>query len=101
MSASDDGSAWCPYPRGAGLIGFSQIEPEHKRQKMNTCKTCKHWRDSYEPMVLPFAVRQCKHPSLTFCERPVESNGFRVADMAALVTAEDFGCVRHEAESAQ
>ena len=86
---------------------------------METCKTCKHWLfsgveygperdlcapvdpDTYEPMAMPFEVRACKHPALTFCERPVEANGFGVADgseyMAILVTGPDFGCVRHEA----
>ena len=87
---------------------------------MNRCKTCKHWQfdpdaeeswrvrgycepedpDTSENMVMPFTVRECKHPALTFCERPVEQNGFGVADgstyMACLLTAEDFGCVRYE-----
>ena len=89
---------------------------------METCKTCKHWAkpaeddwraggycaptdpDTYEPMAMPFEVRECKHPALTFCERPVEANGFGVADgsefMAILVTGQDFGCVRHEAAGA-
>lgn len=88
-----------------------------KVENMN-CKTCKHWTtndagpyiateiftptdpDTYEPMQMPFEVRECRHPSQTFCERPVEPNGFGVADgsgyMAMLVTAEDFGCVRYE-----
>lgn len=80
------------------------------------CKTCKHWTapekgdydamfrpydpDTYEPMEFGFDVRRCQHPSLLFCERPLESNGFAVRDgseyFAALYTAEDFGCVRHE-----
>lgn len=86
------------------------------------CKTCAHWKappidgpyeydrhsqicnptdpDTYEPMAMPFEVRLCRHPALTFCERPVERNGFGVADgseyMAVFATAEDFGCVRHE-----
>jgi hypothetical protein len=88
---------------------------------MELCKTCKHWGldadsddewqagpyckpidpDTYKPMETRFTVRRCKNPALTFCERPVERNGFGVADgstfMAVLVTAEDFGCVRHEA----
>ncbi len=92
---------------------------------MNTCKTCKHWNmppvpdefmsttesrlchphdpDTYELMEMPFAVGICEHPALTFCERPVERNGFGVADgseyFAVLATAEDFGCVRHEEKS--
>lgn len=85
---------------------------------MNTCRTCKHWVqpdhydvargytdpwdiDTGEPMQMPFKVLQCKHPALTFCERPVEVNGFGVCDgstyQAALFTGEEFGCVRHEA----
>ena len=48
-----------------------------------------------------FEVRLCKMPTQTFCEAPVERNGFGLCDgsqyMAALATAEDFGCVRHEA----
>lgn len=55
---------------------------------------------THTPMVMPFEVRICEHPAQTFCERPVEKNGFGVADgseyMAVLATAEDFGCVRHE-----
>jgi hypothetical protein len=83
------------------------------------CATCTHWTktddkwneitapfdpDTYEPMSMPFEVRECKHPKLLFCERPVESDGFAVADgslyFAALYTAEDFGCVRHEMSAA-
>ena len=89
-----------------------------EEQDMTTCKTCKHWTakapksfaakeiftptdpDIYKPMQMPFEVRECKHPRMTFCERPVEPNGFGVADgseyMAMLITAEDFGCVRYE-----
>jgi hypothetical protein len=87
---------------------------------MMRCKTCKHWKkpeenasyhegdlctprdpDTYEPMDRGFEVRLCKLPTQTFCEAPVERNGFGLCDgseyMAALATAEDFGCVRHEA----
>lgn len=88
---------------------------------MNRCATCKHWTapgdndlsypsrslcepvdpDTYEPMNRGFAVRICKQPTQTFCEAPVESNGFALADgsdyFAVLATAEDFGCVRWEA----
>ena len=90
---------------------------------MQTCKTCKHWGydpavdgwqsseycapldpDTYLPMKMPFEVRECKNPAKTFHERPVESNGFGVADasnyLALLFTAEEFGCVRHEAIAA-
>ena len=82
-----------------------------------TCRTCKHWTvngpigdddpiitpidpDTYEPMKIGFEVRICNHPRLLFCERPLESDGFAVADgseyMANLYTAQDFGCVLHE-----
>lgn len=86
---------------------------------MNTCKTCKHWitpdedwdekqvadyRDpkTLEPITPPFEVRICKHPAKRFCQRPVEKDGFAVSDgmsnyFACLATAEEFGCVRHEA----
>ena len=57
-------------------------------------------QDTYEPMARGFEVRLCGHPSQTFCEAPVERDGFGLADgseyMAVLATAEDFGCVRHE-----
>lgn len=88
---------------------------------MNYCKTCRHWNydpkdqmsfkvsaycdptdpDTYKSMEMPFLVRECRHPAKTFCERPVEINGFGLADgseyMAVLFTGEEFGCVRHEA----
>ena len=87
---------------------------------MNLCKTCKHWKgqgkvitnhvvndvinpvewETGKPMVMPFEIRECRHPSKTFCEQPVEENGFGVCDgstyMAALITGPEFGCVRHE-----
>lgn len=82
---------------------------------MSRCKTCAHWTvdpdrlnwitnpedpDTFEPMELEFEVRRCTHPRLLFCERPLGSDGFAVADgsvyFAALLTAEDFGCVLHE-----
>lgn len=82
------------------------------------CKSCKHWvkpdgdsyaitnpvdPDTYQPMVMPFEVRECVHPKLVFCERPVETPGFAVADgsmyRAGLYTTEDFGCVMYEAKS--
>lgn len=86
---------------------------------MNTCKTCKHWTapadddnhyavsicgpidpDTYEPMNRGFETRLCRHPAQARFEAPVERNGFAITDgsqyFAALATAEDFGCVRHE-----
>lgn len=87
---------------------------------MNTCKTCQHWQDpnsddfyarslckpldpenNYKPMERGFSCKVCALPTQTFAEAPVERNGFGLVDgseyYAALVTAEDFGCVRHEA----
>ena len=87
---------------------------------MKTCKTCLHWKapdemenyrvdrmchpvdpDTFEPMDRRFETRLCKMPTQTYFESPVERNGFGLTDgstyYAALVTAEDFGCVRHEA----
>lgn len=83
---------------------------------MNTCKTCQHWQkptnyraeslcepldpDTNEPMARGFEIRECVHPAKTFHESPVERDGFGITDasnyFAALVTAEDFGCIRHE-----
>ncbi len=82
---------------------------------MKLCKNCMHWLDNeddcvvntkpidpdtYEPMVMPFEVRYCRHPKMTFCELPVEIDGFGVADgseyRACLITSENFGCVRYE-----
>lgn len=80
------------------------------------CATCRHWGindhgdgrwftnpddpDTCLPMAMPFQVKTCLHPALLFCERPLERNGFAVSDgsgyMAYFMTAEDFGCVRHE-----
>ncbi len=84
---------------------------------MERCKTCKHWfkemdgrgsqitdpvdPDTYEPMEMPFEVRRCANERILFYERPLESVGAAVVDgseyIAALLTAEDFGCVLHEA----
>jgi hypothetical protein len=83
---------------------------------VSACRTCAFWviperhqydqilhpvdPDTYEPMDTGFEVRICQHPRLLFCERPLEANGFAVADgseyMANFYTAEDFGCVKHE-----
>lgn len=84
---------------------------------MSTCNTCVWWTksdddwddienpvdpDTYEPMATTFEVRQCKHPDLMFCERPLSSPGFAIADgsgyMADLYTTEHFGCVMHQEE---
>lgn len=57
--------------------------------------------DTHTPMVRGFEVRICQHPAQTMFEAPIEPNGFGVTDgseyMAVLATAEEFGCVRHEA----
>lgn len=86
---------------------------------MEHCKTCKHWQkpgedagireddlctprdpDTYKPMDRGFEVRLCKEPTQAFCESPVKRDGFALTDgstyMAAIATAEDFGCVLHE-----
>lgn len=83
------------------------------------CKTCAHWiepkndrdaemlckprdPDTLEPMVLGFEVRVCCHPLGVFHESPVDRRGFALTDAslyyAVLATAEDFGCVLHEAK---
>jgi hypothetical protein len=84
-----------------------------------TCKNCRHWGeetkrknyrydmtnpidpDTGEKMDRGFIVKVCGCPSQSFCEPPNQRNGFALADgsdyMAILVTAEDFGCVLHEA----
>lgn len=87
------------------------------------CSTCRYWLDEHEApqkwghcylvgslchpidldtgkrMKLPFEVKICTNPKLFFAERPVEEDGFAVVDgseyYAALVTAENFGCVLH------
>lgn len=92
---------------------------------MNTCKTCKWWTKSTEtkdggyrygddlvdpkyphpcsnkPFPVEFEVRYCDHPRKMFAERPIDSNGFATIDAstytAELMTAENFGCVRHSA----
>lgn len=81
---------------------------------INLCKTCRHWiaapeydpichpidPDTFEPMAIPFEVRECTHPALVRFERTSEENGFGVTDAsnykARLCTGPDFGCVRHE-----
>lgn len=83
----------------------------------NTCSTCKWWfteKENYigfdvlrpedidtgKPMVLPFEVRHCNSPKITFYERPVEPNGATVVDgstcIAKLITGPEFGCVLWE-----
>lgn len=78
------------------------------------CKTCRWWLppeyeneivrpldadNDYEPMVMPFEVRQCKSPKLLFYERP-PLDGATVMDgsqyKAELYTGPEFGCVNHE-----
>lgn len=90
---------------------------------MQTCKTCKHWQQDkrrdcticfpYHPGTLDqlededavvalfgHRVRECKHPKVLFYQRP-EIDGAAVVDgseyAASLLTAEQFGCVLHEA----
>lgn len=82
------------------------------------CKTCAHWiepkndmdaemlckprdPDTMELMDLGFEVRVCRHPSQAFHCAPVDRRSFALTDAslyyAVLATAEDFGCVLHEA----
>lgn len=87
------------------------MTPPSNKNAGEICKNCVHWvytddrsrwitrpldEDTNEPMKFEFEVRKCKNPKLLFCERPVESDGFAVADgstyYAALITAENFGC---------
>ncbi len=91
---------------------------------MNTCQTCRHWQmdeTRYNTIVLPYKpddsydqcetedeaqkqrgyrVRYCKSPDIVFYQQP-SRNGAAVCDgsnyHAELLTAEDFGCVLHEA----
>lgn len=100
-----------PEPNGLGLGGAPG-------SGFGLCRDCKWWQipeetkkfdriltpedpDTYEPMELAFAVRQCCNPSLLFCERPLERNQACVADAseyyARLCTGPDFGCTRYEA----
>ena len=88
---------------------------------MNLCKTCKWWGiegqydswrvsqitdpkdpDTFEKMDMPFLVKECGNPKLHRFERTTERDGFCITDgseyLALLATAEDFGCVKHEAK---
>jgi len=81
---------------------------------MSTCGKCKWWYntdedntdeiispcdpDTFEPMEnLPFEVKCCHCPKITFFERPIEPDGATVIDgsqyRANLITAPEFGCV--------
>lgn len=86
---------------------------------MNLCKTCKFWvvpdgnswrakdicqptdPDTYEPMQTEFEVRECSSLKIFRFERPVINDGVSLIDgsdyMADMMTAENFGCVNHEA----
>ena len=90
---------------------------------MNTCKTCKYWVDPDPdddfyadnaindrdenccptPIRSGFQCKVCEMPGKTYFEPPKEINGFALIDAemyyAALITAEDFGCVRHESNN--
>ncbi|HUW15155.1 MAG TPA: hypothetical protein VM537_35890 [Anaerolineae bacterium] len=82
-----------------------------------TCETCKWWVrdpegdgrylgcsiiapydiDAGGPMIMPWEVRFCLSPKITFFERPVDRDGATIVDgseyMADLITGPDFGCV--------
>ena len=91
---------------------------------MDTCKNCQYWLFPSEeefgshPIIQPyddvhdelveteemgikyrgFRVRYCKHPKVVFYQTP-DRDGAVVVDgsqyKAALITAEDFGCILH------
>lgn len=82
------------------------------------CKTCVHWtkskdgmdsinepfdEDTFKAKVMPFEVNNCQCPALLMNERPLQANGFCVADAsdyrATLHTAENFGCIHHKAKA--
>ena len=117
----DANGAW-----GSQREALQWYQQQHAMQQQNLCKTCAHWAvplkgaqggddyiaavvitpydiDSGQDMAMPFEVRICAHPAQTRYERPVETNGFGVIDgseyYARLITAEDFGCVRHGAKT--
>lgn len=90
----------------------SAAAPAHQGR---TCSSCTHWTaprpgdhdpicapidpDSFEPMAMPFEVRECKHPRLVRFERPSTRDGVSVVDgsnyRARLCTGPDFGCSLH------
>ena len=88
---------------------------------MNTCKTCAYWvmpkpgtedeyqnrgiyrpidPDTHELMQRGFESRVCKMPTQAMFEAPVADDSFALNDgsryYAVLVTAENFGCVKHK-----
>lgn len=86
---------------------------------MNLCKTCKFWSlpddkkwrakdicqpidpETYELMKTDFQVMVCTCPKIVWFERQLESTGVSLIDgsdyYAEMLTAENFGCVNHEA----
>lgn len=92
------GVKWEPLVGDRELLSSSMIDPEScHRDIIDPLDP-----DTYGSMDMPFKVKMCGCPKLFFHERPVESTGACVADgstyMANLLTAEDFGCVNHEAK---
>ena len=75
---------------------------------MQTCKTCKHWKESKQNFSFEFSedyvptdyqIRRCKNPKMQYNEQPLRNTasphdygGYK----ADFVTGEDFGCVLHE-----
>jgi hypothetical protein len=108
-------------PENAATTYAMKESPQFPR-----CLTCKWWQldeDSrYSRVIFPpdpatyeqeedeeknatkwgHRVRQCKHPKVLFYQRP-ERDGAAVCDgseyRAELLTAENFGCVLHEAKN--
>lgn len=84
---------------------------------MNMCKTCKWWDireesqnfdeilfpedpKTFEPMTMPFEVRECLCPDLLFNVRPKRPDQATTYDgegyKGGLKTGCDFGCTNHE-----
>lgn len=74
------------------------------------CRTCKHWKpkedweqweDDEDGKGHPFEVKSCEQPKMVKFVRPEVADGLALTDgsyyRARMFTAENFGCVNHEA----
>ena len=74
------------------------------------CRTCKHWKqkedweqwqDDEDGKEHPFEVKSCEQPKMVKFVRPETDDGLALMDgsyyRARMFTAENFGCVNHEA----
>lgn len=74
------------------------------------CRTCKHWKpkedweqwqDDEDGKEHPFEVKSCEQPKMVKFVRPETADGLALMDgsyyRARMFTAENFGCVNHEA----